>query len=446
MRSPIFFLLAGVLLFSSCPDNPEETPNPLIRSGIPEDFMGMVHAGSRYDKAAEEYALLDDLGVRWMLTDFSWSSIQPGKDTWNLDAFKVYADRGKAQGKKILAILDYDVGWIHDGTHSDDPYNDKAGHGYISESEIPLFCAYVEKTVAHYKDRVDAWCIWNEPNLTRFWTGTREEFFALTKAAAAAIRRADPDAFIIGGALNTLAGKEWVQGLFRSGAMEQADAVAFHPYMPSPGPTVNVFNNFKALVSEYGFGDKIWVTEVGYPTHGSYGTEVDEDKMPETVLLTLTLLTAAGADRILWYELFDHGDAADKSDSENWFGLINRDNFEKRKGAFAYRLFARNIPGTDCKIPERQGLPDSLRAYYFESPGGRCTLIVWNETVVIPRQVEVYLPGSDQRVYDIATGESTPMGKTGRYTLKTADGVNHYIRFFTWEKNGTSEEPRISSW
>jgi hypothetical protein len=442
MRVLMFALLAGLLVFSSCPNDPEEA-DPFIRS-VPEDFMGMVHAGSRYDKEAEEYALLDDLGVTWMLKDFSWSSIQPGKNTWNLGAFDEYVDNGKEHGRKIIALLDYDVGWLHDGTYEDDRFTDGKSHDYISESEISIFCKYVKRTVAWYAGRVDAWCIWNEPNLTRFWNGTKEEFFALTKAAAQTIRETDPNVVIVGGALNTLASKEWVQGLFRSGAMEQVDVVAYHPYMPSPGPTANIFNNFKAQVSEYGFGDRIWVTEVGYPIYGSYGTEVAEEKMPETVLLTLTLLTVSGAERILWYELFDHGDAADKSDSENWFGLVNGDTFEKRKGAFAYQLYARNIPGRDCKIPERQGLSNSVRAYYFEAPGGDCALVLWNETVVVPRDVDVYLPGSEQRVYNIDTGVATGIGESSRYTLKEKDGENHYIRFFTWKNDKPAQRPRIS--
>jgi hypothetical protein len=395
--------------------------------------MGMVHAGDR-SEVELEYDLLDKLGVTWMLTDFSWSSIQPGKDIWKPGAFDVYVDNAKKHGKKVLAILDYDVGWIHD---------DGQRHNYISGDDIPLFCKYVKRTVAWYADQVDAWCIWNEPNLPRFWTGTKEEFFALTKATAKTIRETDPNVIIVGGALNTLASEEWVRGLFSSGAMDQVDVVAYHPYMPSPGPTARVFSNFKALVSEYGFGDKIWVTEVGYPIYGSYGTEVAEDNMPETVLRTLVLLTAAGAERILWYELFDHGDAADKTDSENWFGLINGDTFEKRKGASAYQLFARNIPGRDCKIPDREGLPNSVRAYYFEAPNGESTLVLWNETPVIPRNVGVYLPGSNQKVYNIATGEPANIGETSRYTLKEKGGADHYIQFFTWKNENPAQRPRI---
>jgi hypothetical protein len=412
--------------------------------------MGMVHAGDR-PEAAKEYALLDDLGVRWMLTDFSWSSIQPAADTWNLDAYKTYADKGRAGNKKILAILDYDTGWIHDGTHADDPFSDKNGHKYVSPSEIPLFCAYVKAVVTHYKDRVDAWCIWNEPNLQpRFWPheGSKEDFFALTKAAADAIREVDPDAFIIGGAFNTLASDDWVRGIFNSGAMDRIDAIAYHPYMTGPGPAANVFRNFKEIVSEYGFGDKIWVTEMGYPTYssasvpgGRYGTDVPLERMPETVMQTLTLLAAEGANRIFWYHLFDP-EHQDNGDSEDWFGLVQND-FTLKPGANAYRLFARYIPGTNCWIPRRRGLQDSVKTYYFEGPGEHA-LVVWSEVTIRERNIQVYLPGKNQKVYNLETGAPAAIGETSNYTLKARDGTHHYIQFFTWEHTG-SQAPLVSA-
>ncbi|MDR1970923.1 MAG: hypothetical protein LBQ46_03285 [Treponema sp.] len=456
MRKHLIPLLLGVLALSSCP---QDTGVPssaagLVRAGIPADLLGMVHAGSR-SEVTEEYALLDELGVEWMLTDFSWSEIQPVKNAWNLDAFKTYADNGRAKGKKILAILDYDVDWLHDNTHADDPHYAGDGctgsHRYISPSEISLFCEYVKKTVDHYKDRVDAWCIWNEPNLNpRFWQGTMEEFFALTKAAAAAIREVQPDAFIIGGAFNSLVSDAWVRGIFESGAMAQINAIAYHPYMPRPGPMVNLYSSFKEKVSPYGFRNKIWVTEMGYPVHGNMGTEVEADRMPETVMLTITLLTVNGAERIFWYELFDHGDSADQGDAENWFGMVNgggliNGEFQKRPWAHAYKLCALNIPGANAKTPLRQGLPDSLRAYHFEGPGGNHALIIWNEVTVKARDVKVYLPGKNQRRYNLDTGEPEPIGQSSTYTLKSKDGTNHSIQFFTWENTNYSQVPRISA-
>jgi hypothetical protein len=462
MRKHTVPLLTAVFLFFSCPvdSGGKFKPEQLVRTGIAGDLMGMVHAGSRYDKADDEYALLDTLGVQWMLTDFSWSDIENSEGAWTWSKYDAYVVNGKSHGKKILAILDYDVEWIHDGTHDsdgpgsngDDPFADGKSHKYIARSEIPFFVTYVKKTVRRYQNLVDAWCIWNEPNLSdRFWRGTMEEFFELTKAAAAAIREVDPDAFIIGGAFNTLASEEWVRGIFTSGAMAQIDAIAYHPYMTGPGPTVNVFNKFKRIVADYDFEDKIWVTEVGYPTYnspsipsGRYGTDVLEANMPETVMQTIVLLTAEGARRIFWYHLFDPSNQ-NNGDSEDWFGLVKND-FTLKGGAEAYRLAAQYIPGAICKTPERHDLSDLIQAYYFEGYG-RHALVVWNTAGVVAKDVRVYLPGTNQKVHDLATGEAKPIEKTSTYTLKSKDGVNNVIQFFTWDNPDPSQPfqpPRIS--
>jgi hypothetical protein len=468
MRKYIIPLLLGAIFYTSCPTDTGEfsvpvSPVQVVRSAIPGDLMGMVHAGDRSDEVEREYALLNELGVQWMLTDFSWNSIEGTEGVWTENYFDAYTNNGKDHEKKILAILDYDVGWIHDGNHDsddhgnagDDRFTDGAGHKYIAISEIPFFIEYVKKTVYHYQDRVDAWCIWNEPNLEQFWRGTQLEFFELTKATVAAIRKVDPDAFIIGGAFNTLVSEDWVRGFFEfdPDMIENINAIAYHPYTIGPGSTANMYNYFKKIVSEYGFGDKIWVTEVGYPTYDKaprpadrYGTDILEANMPETVMQTIVLLTANGAQRLFWYHLFDpKPEDQDDTDSEDWFGLIKRDlAWTWKGGAVAYRLAAKNIPGTVCKIPERAGLSDAIQAYYFEGSDGRHTLVIWNN-INTAKDVQVYLPGVNQKVYNLATGEAASIGETSTYTLKTKDGVNHFIQFFTWENPGSSLPPRISA-
>jgi beta-glucosidase/6-phospho-beta-glucosidase/beta-galactosidase len=173
MKRNLIPLLLGAFVFYSCPhDSGSYDPVTSVRSFVPEDFMGMVHAGSRAEAAAE-YALLDEMGVKWMLTDFSWSTIEPANDDWQWNKFDGYVKNANDHGKKVLAILDYDVGWIHDGTYTDDFYS-PGDAPYISPSEIPLFCDYVKNTVSRYRGKVGAWCIWNEPNLSsRFWSGTK---------------------------------------------------------------------------------------------------------------------------------------------------------------------------------------------------------------------------------------------------------------------------------
>jgi hypothetical protein len=418
--------------------------------------MGMVHAGYYYDGTAgktreDEYALLNEMGIVWLLRDFSWSSIQPAQDQWRLDHFNTFAEDAAHYNKKIVGILDYDVGWIH---------NESCGHPggpgifrrvVAGEAEVAAFCEYARQTVSRYKGKVGAWCIWNEPNLAdRFWSGTPEEFFILTKAAAAAIREVDPGAVIMGGALNTLANDNiWTRGLFESGAMDQIDYIAYHPYMPDAVTTARAYTRFRDFVSKYKFADKIWVTEAGYPLNkgpGGYDTKVPEEFMPETVTKTITLLSAEGAQVILWYEMFDHGAAGNPNDSEHWFGLVNRDTFTKRCGGEAYQICALNLPGKTLRpsLPKRSGIPDNIAAYFFEGSNGKHSLVIWNNRLSQPPQSKVTLPGTGQQVWDVATG--TPESISGEtspvYTLR--EGAGNSLLFFTWENNGKTP-PRISA-
>lgn len=64
-----------------------------------------------------------------------------------------------------------------------------------------LVRAFVQHTVERYgREEVLTWYfeVWNEPNLSGFWSGTREEYFELYDASARAVKSVDPR-FRIGG-------------------------------------------------------------------------------------------------------------------------------------------------------------------------------------------------------------------------------------------------------
>jgi len=79
------------------------------------------------------------------------------------------------------------------------------------------WAALVRNLTQHFTERygadeVKTWYfeIWNEPNLSNFWTGTQEEYFKLYKYAAKAIKSVNPD-YRVGGPAT--AGVEWVPEL-----------------------------------------------------------------------------------------------------------------------------------------------------------------------------------------------------------------------------------------
>lgn len=103
------------------------------------------------------------------------------------------------------------------------------------------FAAWASAFAARYGDQIDAYIIWDEPNLTSHWGGqpvNPAAYAALLSAAAAGIRQADANALIVAaplaptietGPLN-LADPLYLQLLYEEGAAGAFDIVAAKPY------------------------------------------------------------------------------------------------------------------------------------------------------------------------------------------------------------------------
>jgi hypothetical protein len=410
----IFFALLLPFLLFSCASSQPVSGNSRM---IPADIAGLVHAGQT--NTPEEYALLDRLGAEWLLATFYWDGIEPADNQWYFDWYDMYVDTANAAGKKIVGILAYDVAWIH---------SDGKSHNYIPPDKIDFFLDFVRQTAEHFRGRVGAWCIWNEPNF-HFWTGSRDEFFVLARRAADAVREVDPDVTLLGGAFNRgVFGlpKAYIQGLFESGAMEKVDAVAFHPYELNPARAAKLYDDFRALVAPYGFADRIWVTEVGYPTGGLYPTSVSEKRLPEYVVKTFVNLAVRGAEKILWYQLFDPTNRV-RGDSEDFFGLVRSREDYTSKGTEAFRLCATLLAGTVYRpdLPLREYLSPSMKAFYFERKG-EGTLVMWQEGA--PARVRLsFLKGGLFTVHDPVSGNAVEM------TADTVLRVGAAPVFVTWQ-------------
>jgi len=418
-RIYLILTIALSLLSAACASSQKlATTNQLV---IPADIAGLVHAG--HTNTPEEYALVNRMGARWTLTTFNWDRIESSENQWNFEYYDQFVDTANAAGIKVIGILAYDVWWIHP---------DEKTHKYIPPDKIPLFQEYVRRTTAHFRGRVDAWCIWNEPNF-HFWQGSRDEFLLLARQAADALRETDPDVTLLGGAFNRgILGlpKAYIRGLFESGAMAKADAVAFHPYELNPARTARLYRAFRAIAAEYGFADKIWITEAGYPTGGWYPTAASEKKFPAYVVKTFVNLAVNGAQKIFWYQLFDPPERVNRN-SEDFFGLVrSRDDYTS-KGAEAFRLCAVHLAGTHYRpdLPSREKLPRSLRTFYFEQPTGGGTLVLWKEGVTT--QVTLQTPAGSA-IHDPVSGNTTPI------PAETTITVSSMPLFVTWTGDGTA--------
>ena len=407
------FLLCFLCILISCATPPFHTEKP---REIPEDFFGIAPYGKVL--TPEDFPLIDGLGVVWLRRTCRWSSLEPSPGEWDFSDWDAYVENSKNAGKKLLAILGYDAPWI---------YGEKTTRRKITARELPLYLNYVETVVSRYRGKINAYEIWNEPNIMS-WYGTDEEFITMTRAAIQKIRSIDPDATILAGAFSRAPGG-LIRKMARAGVFDEADGLSFHPYAMNPKNAVNVCDSLMELLEKEKFTGEIWVTEMGYPTKGWYPHRISEERFPSHIVKTLTAFAARNIRVLLWYELFDYNNPGEYKltlNSEDFFGLAYP-NRTTKAGYRAFALCGRNLAGKEYRpeLPLRKDLPKRTVSLCFTGQEAENVLVLWNESGK-SFSSQITLPGKDQRLYDISSGEYRALGE------ETVITVTQTPLFLTW--------------
>ena len=418
---PILFPLLCVI--AACSSPPYSVDRGRL---VPEDFFGI--AAYRTALEAEDFALLDDLGVVWQRRTCRWSSLESRPGAWDFSDWDNYVEDSLAAGKKLLAILAYDTPWL---------YEKKNAPCAIGPKELLRYLAYVEKVVSRYRGKIGAYEIWNEPNMLK-WEGSQEDFFTMTLVAAKKIREIDPHALILAGSFWRVP-ESYIRRLFKSGVMDYVDAISFHPYAVNPKGAVQLYAKLEKLLAGLDYRGEVWVTEVGYPTGGWYPTWVREEHFPRYIIKTLAGLAVRNIRVMLWYELKDtypRGQAP-VLDSECFFGITDLER-KPKNGYHAWALCGRYLAGAEYRpaFPRRERLPAGIVSLYF-SKNGQGILILWNERGGTYK-AKLALPGTEQILHNISTREQSPL------SFLSTVAITENPLFITWQEDAAGNGPVLS--
>ncbi len=346
---------------------------------------GVCHAG--YSRSDEEYDQLRALGVRLTRVDFHWSTVQKAPDSWDFSEFDSYLDAAEKHGVKVVALLVFDNNAVE---------IDEIGakrRNYIAPRDVPLFLEYIRRVVSHYQDRVYAWELWNEPDLSRFWDGPRDEMYEMIRRSAQTVRETDPDALLLGPAMSGPMGVRsapGIEGLHATGALEPVGHSTMHAYVSEPRSYYNEFFRSRNAAAKYGHPGAVWITELGDPDGGIYPWRGSREHLAVHAIKAYTIATRVGVENLLWYCYRDSDPESQRREprnSEAFFGLTNRDGSWKPV-AYAYNLFARHCSQSEIRadrVEVRGGLAArQLRTALYRRENGDSALVLWFEPGLRP--------------------------------------------------------------
>ena len=165
-------------------------PTPVVKASDPmasPDYGVQAFLWWQPEVADRDLQLTKDAGFGWVKQLVSWQDVEgAGKGQYDWTNLDRIVDQAQQHGLKLIVRVSQDP---------DRPFwagnpPDNAGH----------FADFLAAMASRYQGRIQAYQVWNEPNLAREWGGRRPDpagYAWLLKTAYSAIKGVDPNTTVI---------------------------------------------------------------------------------------------------------------------------------------------------------------------------------------------------------------------------------------------------------
>jgi hypothetical protein len=171
---------------------------------------------------------------------FAWEDIEPRQGVFAFQRADEILGEIERRNLRIIVRLSDAPAW----SHPDQPGERGVDYVDAPPDNVADFAAYCGAVASRYAGRIDAYQVWNEPNLGREWGNRRPDaqgYARLLQACSDAIRAADPLAIIISAGLAPTGNDDamavpddvYLQQLYDAGFQQYIDVLGAH----APGYT-----------------------------------------------------------------------------------------------------------------------------------------------------------------------------------------------------------------
>lgn len=233
------------------------------------------YEGQELDRAL---GLIGDGGSRWVRQRFPWSEIEPEKGVYDWAPWDRIVDAASERGLSVIAVLETSPAWARSPMDAETPE--------APPLDFDDYADFVGTFATRYREQIDYYQIWDEPNLYPHW-GERyidpAAYTHLLESAYGAVKEADGEALVLtaGLAPNVEEGGRYMsdirflQKMYEAGARAYFDVLAVKPYgmwyEPYDRRLSPLETNFsrpillrEVMVDHGDAGKAIWAVEFGW--------------------------------------------------------------------------------------------------------------------------------------------------------------------------------------
>ena len=248
-----------------------------------------------------------DSGTSWREIETSPPDLifGPSYDWSKLDAA---VSNATTHGMRPMIVLGQTPEFYASNTSASGPY----GPGASSmPSDINTWTRYVTAVAGRYGSGVD-YQIWNEPNVSLYWSGTQQQMATLTATASNAIRAAVPTATIVAPSFPVRLSSQrtwfksyWQQKVDGRSMASYVDVVSLQLYPATngtPEDSMALLTKARGLLPDDARKKPVWSTEINYGLRGGPAADpIPSSKQASYVARTLLLNAGSPLSRLYWY-------------------------------------------------------------------------------------------------------------------------------------------------
>jgi hypothetical protein len=360
-------------------------------TGVPAETLPKQAFGMHVNKNAEETWPKIPIGsVRIWNADSTWGALEKSRGSWSFGPLDTRIERAERSGASVVLVLAQPPKWA-----ATRPELRSLSGSPSPPKSIDDWRNYVTTVAERYRGRIEAYEIWNEPNLPQFFVGTPQDLALLTRTAATAIRAVDPAAKIVsaGFSARTPGSEPYFQQYVQAGIADSIDIVGIHIYpYPGNGPEsmVALAERFRSLADSAGLADKpMWNTEIGYGRNPA--SVISGAAAASLILRTYLVLPAIGLERNYWYAWDDRAFVG--------LFLVEADRSTPSAAGRAYELAEQWLAGAsvpECSADEQVWTCQLVL-------GGVPVRVMWS----LGAAVSVPAPPGTTRTYTFTDGSAT---------------------------------------
>lgn len=420
---PLALLVAAGLLFN--PWQPAKAQGMQLtapKAVVWKDFLGInAHflwfPPEQYRQQMQQWKAL---GLEWTRVDLHWDRHEPREGQYRLGELDGVM---QALDEEQLRSVFYLVGSAPHATSA--PAGSPTPDQYPPKD--PLLFAKTMAMLAQRYPGVDAWQVWNEPNLPSFWRPHEdaEGYGRLLLPSVQALRQVVPEKPVVMGGMAyysqmPVKGGLMIEELGKLGVQRLNTVIAYHPYSQEPENDEPGSNDFILRARQLNATLRsvqvpaIWATEWGWSSYSGpkeLQEIIGEQGQADYVLRRLALMSALDYDRVFLFALSDLDSRASARDQH--YGLLDLQGQPKP----VYLALQRFLKVTGPRLqpaqqPRLSSAPEDLYSIAWQREDGRYLWLFWSASGATLQLPEL----SQAELHDPLTGE--------QQTLQQSTGLN----------------------